>query len=400
MRTLIVVTALASVAIGTRAQAEPATPESAPASTNVRGAASPRIHANRSITFTLQAPEARQVLLEGGDGLGAGPFPMARGQDGSWSVTLHSVVPGFHYYWFVADGVAFSDPGSETFFGYNKETSGIEMPDPQGDFYAIQNVPHGEVRARWYHSSVTGSWRRAFVYTPPGYDTDVKSRYPVLVLQHGAGEDESGWTRQGRAQFILDNLIARSQAKPMIVVMDCGYAAPPGKPLLVFTPTTPQNETLAAFHTFEDVVIKDLIPLIDSSFRTLADREHRAMAGLSLGGMETLFVALRHPETFAYVGSFSGPFLPGFPTGTADAHFDPKTAYGGVFADPKAINEHYRLLWFGAGTAEPQFQPGIKAAAQALQASGIRVVYFESAGTAHEWQTWRRDLREFAPRLF
>lgn len=400
MRNLIIASALAPLAMLAENRAACAAGEARAASSNVRYALTPGVHPDRSITFTLKAPDARSVQLAGGDGLGPGPFTMQKAADGVWSVTTPPAVPGFHYYWFVLDGVPVNDAGSETYFGYNKETSGIEVPDVHGDFYAIGNVPHGEVRARWYHSSVTGGWRRALVYTPPGYDADTQLHYPVLILQHGAGEDETGWTRQGRAQFILDNLLAARQAKPMIVVMDCGYAARAGTSIGLFDEKTTRAQADAAFRVFEEVVIRDLIPLIDTSYRTLPDRDHRAMAGLSMGGMETLFITLHHPDKFAYIGSFSGPFLPGINTGSAGAQFDRKSAYEGAFADAAAFNQRYRLLWLGVGTAESQFRPGISDAAHALQASGVHLVYFESAGTAHEWQTWRRDLRDFAPRLF
>ena len=153
---------------------------------------------------------------------------MVRDEAGSWTVTTPPVVPGFHYYWLVVDGVAVNDPGSETYFGYGKQTSGLEVPEKGVDFYDAKDVPHGEVRARWYHSQVTGQFRRAYVYTPPHYAVHPDQRYPVLYLQHGAGEDERGWSTQGRMHFILDNLIAAGKAKPMIVVMDQGYATPAG----------------------------------------------------------------------------------------------------------------------------------------------------------------------------
>lgn len=201
-----------------------------PAASNVPGAHTPSFHSDRRITFSLKAPDATSLEVAGGDGLGTGPFPMTKGMDGTWRVTTPPSVPGFHYYWFVLNGVEVNDPASETFFGYGKETSGIEVPEAGADFYAIRNVPHGEVRAKWYLSKITGEWRRAFVYTPPGYDEHSNIRYPVLILQHGSGENETGWTRQGRAQFILDNLIAAGKARPMILVMDRGYAWPAGKP--------------------------------------------------------------------------------------------------------------------------------------------------------------------------
>jgi enterochelin esterase-like enzyme len=379
--------------------------QSSPATSNVPGAPTPGIHPDLSITFTLKAPDARTVQVAGGDGLGAGPFPMTKDAEGIWSVTTPPAVPGFHYYWFVLDGVSVSDPSSQSYFGYGKETSGVEVPEPGADHDAITDVPHGEVRAKWYLSKTTGEWRRALVYTPPGYDRDPQTRYPVLILQHGAGEDETGWTRQGRAQFILDNLIAAGKARPMIVVMDRGYATRVGMPAVPVGPGAAPEKFKPAFSAFEDVIIHDLIPTIDASYRTIPDREHRAMAGLSVGGMETLFITLRHLDTFAYIGSMSGPIVPDLnskqPLGTQQGPFDTKTAYEGAFSNPSAFNSRVKLLWLGVGTAEPElFRSGIGGAVLALKAAGMRLVYFESNGTAHEWQTWRRDLNDFAPRLF
>jgi enterochelin esterase-like enzyme len=379
---------------------------SSPAASNVPGAGSPRIYPDRRVSFELLAPGAHSVEVAGGDGLGHGPFPMTRSADGFWRVTLPPVVPGFHYYWFVLDGVAVDDPGSKTYFGYGKEVSGLEVPDPQGGFYALKAVPHGEVREHWYWSRVTGAWRRALVYTPPGYDANPTRRYPVLILQHGYGEDETGWTRQGRAQFILDNLIAAGKAKPMIVVMDRGYGNRPGTPELHLGADTTARQVGHAFSAFEEVVLRDLIPTIDASYRTIPDREHRAMAGLSMGGMETLFIALHHQDEFAYIASLSGPIMqdPDSPQPLSKeflAPFDVRTAYGGSFADAARFNRSVRLLWLGVGTEEPpEFRPGIVAAVKALRAHGVHLVYFVSPGTAHEWQTWRRDLDDLAPRLF
>jgi enterochelin esterase family protein len=380
--------------------------QSAPAASNVPGAPTPAIHPDRSITFTLQAADARSVLVAGGDGLGAGPFPMTKDAEGLWSVTTPPAVPGFHYYWFVLDGVPVNDPSSESYFGYGKETSGVEVPEPGADYYAINLGAHGEVRAKWYLSKATGEWRRALVYTPPAYDGNPKTRYPVLYLQHGSGEDETGWTRQGRAQFILDNLIAAGKARPMIVVMDRGYAGKRQTPVLRLGPGTSPADIKPGFVAFEEVIIHDLIPTIDASYRTIPDRQHRAMAGLSMGGMQTLFIALHHLEMFAYVASLSGPIVPDPDSkqplaSTPPAPFDTHTAYEGAFSDPAAFNSRVKLLWLGVGTAEPElFRGRIGAAAQALKAAGVRVVYFESYGTAHEWQTWRRDLNDLAPRLF
>jgi enterochelin esterase-like enzyme len=244
------------------------------------------------------------------------------------------------------------------------------------------------------------------VYTPPGYDEASTVRYPVLILQHGAGENETGWTKQGRANFILDNLIAEGRAKPMIVVMDCGYATKAGTPAVAAGPGAPPRNFQLAFSAFEDAVMDDLIPVIDASYRTIPDKQHRAMAGLSMGGMQTLFITLHHLDKFDYIGSFSGPIIANLNAGRPPVSlaqqppFDTKTAYEGAFADPAAFNKQVKLLWLGAGTEEKQIHDGIKGAADALKAAGVDVVFFESPGTAHEWQTWRRDLRDFAPRLF
>jgi enterochelin esterase family protein len=397
--------ALLLFACGQMSSARAADP-SAPAASNVPGAPTPSVHADRSITFTLKAPQARTVQVGGGDGLGVGPFPMTKDAEGVWRVITPPVVAGFHYYWFVLDGVSVNDPSSETYFGYGKETSGVEVPEAGADYYALANVPHGEVRAKWYLSKTTGEWRRAFVYTPPGYDSNPQTRYPVLILQHGAGENETGWTRQGRAQFILDNLIAAGKAQPMIVVMDRGYATRAGMPAVTFEPGGPLRNALPGFSAFEDVIIHDLIPTIDASYRTIADREHRAMAGLSMGGMETLFIALRHLDTFAYLASLSGPIVPDLDSNqslgsTPSTPFDVQTAYDGAFANPAAFNSRVKLLWFGVGTAESElFRAGIGGAVKALKAAGVQLTYVESEGTAHEWQTWRRGLNDLAPRLF
>jgi enterochelin esterase-like enzyme len=303
---------------------------------------------------------------------------MARGDDGQWSVTT-SAVPGFHYYWFVVDGAIVNDPGSETYFGWDRQCSGIEVPELGVDFYDAKDVPHGEVRTLWYHSKVTGKPRRAIVYTPPNYDNGT-DKYPVLYLQHGAGEDERGWTNQGRANFILDNLIAARKAKPMILVMDSGYAERIG-----------QASSPLDFGPFEEVLTGELIAKIDAAYRTRADREHRALAGLSMGGLQALHIGLKHLDQFASIGAFSAPVF---------GKFDVKSAFHGAFADATAFNEKVRMLWLGVGSAEESFAAGVKGMHRALDEADVKHVMFESPGTSHEWQTWRRSLHDFAPRLF
>jgi enterochelin esterase family protein len=312
---------------------------------------------------------------------------MTRLDDGTWTVTTPPAVPGFHYYWFLVDGLQVNDAASQSFFGYGKETSGIEIPEAGADYYAARDVPHGEVRAHWYYSKTTAAWRRAMVYTPAAYERDARTRYPVLYLQHGSGEDERGWTNQGHANFILDNLIAAGKAKPMIVVNDLGYAAKPGAQPVA----APGGRGAQVPNTFEEVVINDLIPAIDGAYRTLATRESRAMAGLSMGGGQTLQITLAHLDQFAWIGSFSSPLRGGT---------DVKTLYNGAFADPAAFNKKVHLLWWGAGTAEERMLAPARDLHQKLEEAGIKNVWFESPGTAHEWQTWRRCLQDFAPRLF
>jgi enterochelin esterase family protein len=363
---------------------EAAAPEGAPAPGNVGGAEYPRIAADSRVTFRLKAPKAQAVQLRGGTGLVKESLDLVRGGDGVWSVTTPPAVPGFHYYWFVVDGLNVNDPASPAFFGWGRDTSGLEVPDPGVDFYdAKAEVPHGEVRTRWYYSKITEKWRRAFVYTPPDYDSHPQSRYPVLYLQHGAGENERGWIEQGRANFILDNLIARGEAKPMILVVDTGYAAFAGVPA--------GTNRAAPTAAFERVRLEELIPLIDTAYRTRPEREHRAMAGLSMGSGQTLRLTLNHLDRFAWIGAMSGPSREGF---------DVSTAYNGVFADAATFNQRVKLFWLGAGTAETQIHQNTEAMHLALTQRGVRSVFYSSPGTDHEWQTWRRCLRDLAPRLF
>ncbi len=360
-----------------------------PAPSNVRGAEYPRIHPDLRVTFRLDAPSAQRVQLQpGGDGngLGAGPFEMQRDAAGAWSATTPPAVPGLHYYWLLVDGVAVNDPSSETYFGYGRQTSCVEVPEPGVNFYDLQDVPHGEVRTRWYFARATSSWRRALVYTPPGYDASPETRYPVLYLQHGMGEDERGWTSQGRANFILDNLIAAGQAVPMLVVMESGYALtrPADTP---FGPSFMQQMSQA----FADLLLQDTIPMIDTAFRTLAGRELRAIAGLSMGGRQALDVGLTHLDSFAWIGGFSAAVLD---------LINLSTAYDGLFTDAAAFNRQARLLWLSAGSAETNFHQGLNHLHEGMEQLGIRHKTYVSEGTSHEWQTWRRSLQAFAPRLF
>ena len=372
-----------------------------PASTNVWGAAYPRVDSSGRAEFRVKAPSATKVVVN----FWSQPkLEMVKQPDGFWTATSAPMVPGFHYYTLTIDDAEFSDPGSHSYFGGGKDASGIEIPEPGATYYLPQDVPHGAVREVWYFSNVTGSWRHALVYTPPEYDTQTKTRYPVLYLQHGGGEDETGWIRQAHANFILDNLIASKSSKPMIVVMAYGYARRAGHtdPDLTGKPFG-SPEMMKAMQemaqAFEDDMTQALIPYIDSHFRTLADRDHRAMAGLSMGGMQTFQVTFDHLDLFSYIGGFSG--AGGMAMMRGGQNFDLKTAFNGAMADPDAFAKKVHLLWIGVGTEEPaMMHAGIVKLHTSLDDAKIKHVFYESPGTAHEWQTWRRDLKDFATRLF
>ena len=372
----------------------------APASTNVWGAEYPRVDDSGKAEFRIKAPNATAVKLN----FWSNPkLDMVKGADGFWTATTPPLVPGFHYYNFVIDGVDVNDAGSHAFYGGGRDASGIEIPEPGATYYLPQDVPQGAVREIWYFSRVTGTRRHALLYLPPGYDSQAKMRYPVLYLQHGGGEDETGWIKQGHANFILDNLIANGTSKPMIVAMAYGYARRAGHvdPDLTGKPFG-SPEMMKAMQemsqAFEDDLTQALIPYIDSNFRTVADRDHRAMAGLSMGGMQTFQVTFDHLDLFSYIGGFSGAanvFAMG------NNKLDTKTAFHGAMADPAAFAKRVHLLWIGVGTNEPErMKSGLENLNASLDAGKIQHVFYESPGTDHEWQTWRRDLKDFAPRLF
>jgi enterochelin esterase family protein len=303
-------------------------------------------------------------------------------------------VVGFHFYYMNVDGAVVNDPGGESHYGGGRESSGIEIPEIGVDYYSVRDVPHGEVRAKRYFSKVTGQWRRCLVYTPPDYDTNTRVRYPALFLMPGYGEDERGWFEMGRADLILDNLIAAKKAKPMILVSDNQFSAlKPGEPRLILggggrggagAGRGPNIGTYGA--TFTEVLLNDLIPMLESAYRVMPGRESRAMAGLSMGGMQTFLTTLAHLDKFAYIGGFS----PGLPQAQID----------GIYKDPAAFNKQVKVLFIGTGTVERDSNPNILRLHEAFDKAGIKHVYYESPGTQHEWLTWRRDLNEFAPLLF
>ena len=352
--------------------------------TTVPGNEYPKVDSEGRAYFRLKALQARGVLVD----VCGKKYDMRRDEHGEWCAVTDPLPVGFHYYFMNIDGVQFIDPATETYFGCNREAGGIEIPEgAEGDYYRPQQgVDHGQVRSIYYWSESAKAWRHAMVYTPAGYDLkkNIKKRYPVLYLQHGMGEDETGWSKQGHMQHIMDNAIHSGRAVPMIVVMESGDIKAPFN----FAGGGSNRQGFSDYGaSFYPVLLNDLIPYIDSHFRTYTDREHRAMAGLSWGGHQTFDVVLTHMDKFSYMGAFSGAIF----------GLDVNTAYDGVFARADEFNKrmHYVLLTAGS---EENF--GTAALVESLKKIGVNAEYSESPGTAHEWLTWRRGLNEFIPHLF
>lgn len=361
-----------------------------PASSNQQGKLYPQVNSEGRVRASIQAPQAQRVQLD----IGGVKYDLTKDEKGIWTGESAPRDEGFHYYQLNIDGASVPDPGSLYFYGASRWGSGIEVPAGDQDFYAIKELSHGKICQNLYFSKITNSQRRCFVYTPPDYDKNTSIRYPVLYLQHGMGEDETGWTVQGKANLVLDNLIAEKKALPMIIVIENGYAL---KPSLTETQSSgTSGRGVGANSAFEEVMIKEIIPMIDATYRTIADREHRAMAGLSMGGNQTCQITFHNLDKFSYIGAFSGTM-----NGLNTAELDPQTAFNGIFKDGKTLNKQIRLLWIGKGTKEPNPFPGaIGAFRNMLDKAGIKYIYYESIGTAHEWLTWRRDLFQFAQLLF
>lgn len=348
------------------------------ASTAIPGNDFPKVDAQHRAYFRLRAPQANRVQLD----ICGKKYDMQRDEQGVWTVASDPLVVGFHYYFFLVDGVQVVDPASDTFFGCCRQSGGIEIPEgPEGDYYRPQQgVAKGQVRSMQYYAASTGEWRRAMVYTPAAYERGRK-RYPVLYLQHGMGEDETGWSRQGLMQNIMDNLIARGEAVPMIVVMESGDVKAPFK-------GGPNEAGRSAYGaSFYKVLLEDLIPTVDKTFRTKTDRDHRAMAGLSWGGHQTFDVVFNHLDKFSYAGAFSGAIF----------GLDIVKTYNGIFSRPAEVNGRLHCLFLGSGSEENM---GTARLIDDLTRAGIKVTGYVSPGTHHEWLTWRRCLREFVPLLF
>jgi enterochelin esterase-like enzyme len=357
----------------------------------------PRVSADSRVTFRVKAPDASKVQIQplsgltdnnGYNGLGKAAYDMTKDQDGYWTVTTPPVVPGFHFYHVLIDGASVNDPSSQSFRASYSEASGVEVPERGVDFYLPKNVPHGQVRMFWYDSKLTQQWRRVYLYLPPDYDAHPERRYPVLYLRHGGGEDVTSWVEVGHANFILDNLIAAGKTKPMIVVMETAYATLPGAVggppphHLRPSPETPEMARLT---------VNETIPTIDANFRTIPDREHRAIAGLSGGALQTLSIGMHNLDKFSAMGVFSRPPFD---------NFDVNTFYDGVLADASAFNKKVHLFWWGVGTAEPGIYTSVQATRAALDKAGVKYSYVEYPGLSHEWQSWRKQLNDFAASLF
>ena len=356
-----------------------------PASTNQQGKQYPQVNSERRVRASFTAPDAQKVQLD----IGGKKYDMTKDEKGVWTGESLPQDEGFHYYQLNIDGVSVPDPGSLYFYGAGRWGSGIEIPANDQDFFALKHVPHGLVSENIYYSELTNTWRRCFVYTPPEYQRDVKTRYPVLYLQHGSFEDETGWSAQGHANLILDNLISAKQAVPMIIVMDNGYAYKPQDSAAINSKARPVS-------IFEEVMIQEIIPMIDAKFRTIADRDHRAIAGLSMGANQTMRIIMNNLNEFSSLGAFSG--TSNYPSTDV---IDPAIFLDGKFKDGAAINKQFSLFWLGLGTKEPNPFPGsVGAFRNMLDKQGIKYVFYQSPGTGHEWLTWRRDLYQFASLLF
>ena len=349
-----------------------------PSTLNQPGQEYPQVNSQGYGRFRITAPQAQSVRVSLG-GRERGGFSLDKGEDGVWTgVTQRPLDEGFHYYHLTVDGGTFNDPGALNFYGSTRWESGIEIPAHDQDFYALKDVPHGQVRQILFPSKSTNTSRRAFVYTPPDYDKDATKRYAVLYLQHGWGEDETAWSNQGRANLIMDNLIAEGKTTPFLIVMTYGMTNE-----IRFGGL--RNFDIGPFQT---VLVEELIPYIDASFRTLSDQSHRAMAGLSMGGMETKSITLRNLDIFSHIGLFSG--------GTVSLEDVNNTP--GFKEKVKLVFVSYGSRELGGGRRGFGGDP--TANADALKQAGINSVFYVSPDTAHEFQSWRRSLREFAQVLF
>jgi len=348
-----------------------------PASTNIRSIKYPQILPDNRVSFRIKAPDAQKVQIDLGK-----KYDMVRDTGGYWIATTETISDGFHYYSLLIDGVALADPASETFYGMGRMASGIEIPSVNGSFYAMKDVPHGDIRIKKYFSRVTNSWRQFYIYTPPGYDNSINEKYPVLYILHGGGEDERGWATQGKTDLILDNLIADSKAKPMLVVMVDGNLSSGG--LAGF------NEN--ALRTFENELKQSVIPFVEKNYRTETDAKNRALAGLSMGGLQTLYAGIKNTNMFSYLGVFSSGWFANRPE-LADPQYD------FMKTNATTINSNLKSFWIAVGGKEDIAYNNCKIMLGKFDEMGIKYVYSEYPG-GHTWPVWRNNLYNFAQLLF
>ena len=369
-----------------------------PATTNQGGKQYPMVNSQRMVRAQIRAPKATFVGLD----IAGKIYEMTKDENGVWTGTSEPQDEGFHYYQLNIDGASVPDPGSLYYYGASRWGSGIDVPAADEEFYTVKNVPQGSINEVYYWSDVTEKMRHGYIYLPAEYYKNPTKKFPVLYLQHGMGENETGWSAQGKTGIIMDNLIAAGKAVPFLIFMDNGLdVRRPGDPAPGqggFGGPRPQGQRPQGgpgqggprrgfgFNAFQDVLIKDIIPMVEKNYRVIADADHRAMAGLSMGGMQTHGITLANPTTFGYVGMFSG--------GTFNTE-ELKDA-----ADFKKTN---KVLFMSAGGKETRMAEGensVGAADNNLKALGINAHSYVSPGTAHEWQTWRRSLYQFAQLLF
>jgi len=342
--------------------------------TNIRNAKYPQILPDNRVVFKVKAPEAVKVQIDLGK-----KYDMVKDAEGTWNLTTDVVNKGFNYYSLLIDGVAVADPSSESFYGMGRMASGIEIPNKEGDFYTLKNVPHGDIRVKKYFSRATNSWREMYVYTPPGYD-NATEKYPVLYLLHGGGEDQRGWATQGKTNLILDNLIAENKAKPMVIAMIDGNMAG----------VTGFDER--ALKAFENELKMGAIPFVESNFKVATDAKNRALAGLSMGGLQTLYAGVKNSDMFSSIGVFSSGWWANNTTLS-----DPQ--YEFMKNNAATINSNIKEFWISMGGKEDIAYENCKIMMSKFDQMGIKYKYSEYPG-GHSWPVWRHDLFMYAPLLF
>lgn len=350
-------------------------PLGTPAATNVGSGKFPQIYPDHRVAFQVKAQNADHIQLDLGK-----KYEMTKGADGIWEVTTDSLSEGFHYYSLVIDGVAVADPASETFYGMGRMASGLEVPFKGDGYYALKDVPHGEVRRVRYFSAALRSWRQFYLYTPPGYDTNTSESYPAMYIYHGGGEDETGWANQGKTDLILDNLIAEGKANPMIVVMPDG-----NMPASAFT----EN----GLKQFERELTESLIPYLEKNYRVKTGKENRALAGLSMGGIQTLYAGVNNTDLFSYLGVFSSGWIAARQTEIVDAQYE----YMQANADK--INSDLKEFWIAMGGKEDIAYENCQLMLRKFDEMKISYTYSEYPG-GHAWPVWRNNVYNFAQKLF